>query len=717
MAAIAALAPGVVPVAGSDSTAAAFSVAGQRSTLNNVTLDGLSFGSFSVPAEGLRSTRVITNTYDPARGQFSGGEIASTTRSTNELTGGFTYSRRDPTLEFPGNDSASFSPLYLQDQISGGLGGPIIKDRLFIFASGQFRRLSNPFQSILAATPASLSSLGIQSDSATQFINGVNGLGVPLSNSSVPARRVGDNTVGLVRMDYFLSDANTLTLRGDYREQVQDPTRNSPFALPTNSGTSTTGGGGLAAILTSYFETGIINEFSAYLSKEFQPLQSISRAPLRASPGGIDARLGGTQGVSVLSFGGNSAFPQSGDNSLLELSDEVSYLSKNRAHRVRLGGLLDVARFNQDVTTNRLGTFTYSSLANFIDNDPASFTRTLGSQITHGGTTNGAMYLGDTWRPAEGAQIVYGLRAEGTEVADAPPLNPEIQQLFGLRTSDFPSEVHLSPRVGFSINLTKPDPNDPFSQFLPPFLIRGGFGEFRAKTPVGLYTSAQNATGLTNTEQQLICVGSAVPTPDWSSYISDQSTLPTQCVQTGTVPPQFAGVGKNVTLFDPTFEAPRAWRGSLGIQRRLIGTITASADASYARGVALYGVTDLNLNTTPSFTLADEGNRPVYVPASAIVATTGAINSQASRRYSQYGSVFELSSNLQSDTRQVVFALGGATTLGGTIAQSMAVYARARTISSSVHLLLSGTRIFLFQQRVAIPMSSVGLRAIWMSAT
>ncbi len=145
MSAVAALAPGVVPVAGTDSTSAAFSVAGQRSTLNNTTLDGLSFGSFSVPAEGLRSTRVITNTYDPARGQFSGGEIASTTRGgTDEITGGFTYSRRDPTLEFEGDDSAAVAPTYLQDQISAGLGGPIIKDKLFIFASGQFRRRSDP---------------------------------------------------------------------------------------------------------------------------------------------------------------------------------------------------------------------------------------------------------------------------------------------------------------------------------------------------------------------------------------------------------------------------------------------------------------------------------------------------------------------------------------------------------------------------------------------
>ena len=86
---IATLAPGVVGIAGTDSTDAAFSVAGQRTTTNDITLDGMSFGSGSVPQDAVRSTRVVTSTYDVARGQFSGGLVASTTRSgTNGLTPG-----------------------------------------------------------------------------------------------------------------------------------------------------------------------------------------------------------------------------------------------------------------------------------------------------------------------------------------------------------------------------------------------------------------------------------------------------------------------------------------------------------------------------------------------------------------------------------------------------------------------------------------------------
>src|SRR5207244_7477380 len=93
---VATLQPGVLGVRGSDSTATAFSVAGQRPTANNITMDGMSFGSGSLPQDAVRSIRVITNSYDVARGQFSGGLVACTARGgTNVPRGSFTYAQRD----------------------------------------------------------------------------------------------------------------------------------------------------------------------------------------------------------------------------------------------------------------------------------------------------------------------------------------------------------------------------------------------------------------------------------------------------------------------------------------------------------------------------------------------------------------------------------------------------------------------------------------------
>src|SRR3989442_3659046 len=154
--ALAPLAPGVVGIAETDSTRLAFSVAGQRPTANRITLDGLSFGGAMVPQDAIRSTRVVTNTYDVARGQFSGGLVASTTRSgTNVPQGAFTYNGRDRALAWGGVTASPFSQGYTQNQFGGGMGGPILRDRLFAFCPLQGRRKEPDQPSLANAAAAS----------------------------------------------------------------------------------------------------------------------------------------------------------------------------------------------------------------------------------------------------------------------------------------------------------------------------------------------------------------------------------------------------------------------------------------------------------------------------------------------------------------------------------------------------------------------------------
>src|SRR5690242_2448077 len=208
LAALASLTPGVVAITGTDTTGAAFSVAGQRPDQNQVTLDGLSFlGGTNVPTEAVRQTRVITNTYDVARGQFTGGQVATTTRGgTNQLSGSFSYALRDPSLEFGTDQSTptTFGQGYTQHQLSGGIGGPIIKDKLFYFGAFQLRRRLDPLQTITAADALTLERLGMQPDSADRFRDIVGAYGIPLSVPSIPSDRQSDNGTAIVRVDYHL---------------------------------------------------------------------------------------------------------------------------------------------------------------------------------------------------------------------------------------------------------------------------------------------------------------------------------------------------------------------------------------------------------------------------------------------------------------------------------------------------------------------------------
>jgi len=650
---LATLAPGVVGIVGTDSTAASFSVAGQPPSQNNLTLDGLSFGSGSVPTEAVRGTRVITNTYDVARGQFTGGQVATTTRGgTNLFAGAVGYSLRDPSLEFAQEEENTFTQKYTQNQVNLGIGGPIVKDKLFIFGAASFSRREDPLQSLLAADPLALQRIGANGDSVQRFLGILNKYGLQPTSPLIPDQRLNNNGSAIVRMDYSLGEAHSLMLRGDWRGSTQDASRISPFSVPHSGGDGKTSGGGGMITLTSHWENGLINELRAYTSTDTR-----NTDPYLMVPSGrvvVASTLDdGTSAVSTLQFGVNPSLPQESHTRLIETSDELSRVSTGGAHRVKLGGLLNEQTSSTGSFSNVLGTYTFNSLADFENGTAASFTRTLSTNKREARSVNAALYLGDSWRRTPRLQLTYGLRLEGSKYPDAPPFNPVVDSLFNRRTDQFPSETHLSPRLGFSYSYGGASERQPLGS------IRGGLGEFRGKAPSQIFASAADANGLSNGQSQLICVGPSVPAPDWPAFIENPALVPSSCNGPSQL---FGNQRRNVTLLAPDFGAPRAWRGSFGINRRIAERYTVSVDAAYSRGVAQTSAIDLNLNTVPKFTLAGEGGRPVYTPANSIVPTTGVVALSGSRIQPSFGVVSELNSNLHSDTKQITASLNGITT-------------------------------------------------------
>ena len=264
----------------------------------------------------------------------------------------------------------------------------------------------------------------------------------------------------------------TLTLRGDFRGTGQDPTRLGTLSLPATAGEQAGHGGGLMATLTSRFGT-IINELRAYGSIDHRNASAYVDLPQGRVQ--IASTVGGSaRAISTLVFGGNPGLPTHGDTRLLESSDELSWLPGDASHRIKLGGLLNVQRFEQDATTNRGGTFSYLSLADFEAGRPSQYTRTLAPQLRAGTAVNPAIYLGDTWRQSRALQLNYGMRVEGATFRGAPPVNLQVDSIFGLRTDRFPSELHASPRAGFTLTLGGTPANVPGAP-------QGGFGGGRGR--------------------------------------------------------------------------------------------------------------------------------------------------------------------------------------------------------------------------------------------
>jgi hypothetical protein len=96
-------------------------------------------------------------------------------------------------------------------------------------------------------------------------------------------------------------------------------------------------------------------------------------------------------------------------------------------------------------------------------------------------------------------------------------------------------------------------------------VIRGGIGEFRGRAPTGLFAAAIDATGLPGDQQQLVCIGAAVPVPSWNALPRPTRTPcppPAPTARVGTA--QNANQRPNVSLIDPDFgrHAPGAARSA-----------------------------------------------------------------------------------------------------------------------------------------------------------
>ncbi len=147
------LQPGVQSQVGADlflgsNNPGAVSVNGGRGRSNNYMVNGGDGNDIFVngPAiqpspDAIEEFRVLTNTFDAEYGRNSGSVVNVVTKSgTNAVHGDFYEFLRNDAL----NDRGYFDPFlldYKQNQFGGTLGGPIKKDKAFIFGSYEGNRL------------------------------------------------------------------------------------------------------------------------------------------------------------------------------------------------------------------------------------------------------------------------------------------------------------------------------------------------------------------------------------------------------------------------------------------------------------------------------------------------------------------------------------------------------------------------------------------------
>lgn len=630
------------------------SMAGQPTDQTRLTLDGASLEGTVLPREAVGSTAVVTNTYDVARGQFTGGNVDVRTQAAgNEWGATVRFEGRHPWLQY-GDASGALRQRGAHASVDAGGGGALVRDRLFAYGAFTVRQTTSPRRALEDLDPGALRGLGVSPDSVARFFGLTEGL-LP-GAAGADDRNESALGSGLLRLDAALSPLHSLMLR-----LTGQASHASSFASPlsvagTGTGSDGTGYGVLAQLGSGGAR--LANDLKVQLSRSTQDGSSSDPTAAGIVRVASESGEGGSE-VATLRFAGSPQRVRDTDQRAFEITDNFLLTTPDRNHRFRAGAELGIRELGTRSPADP-GSFAYASLRDLQEGRPAQFTRSLGAAEHHAVAGRAALFLGHQWR-AGVAELSYGLRAERSWHPAQRSVDPLVESAFGATPGDVPSRWRLSPRVGFSLPLSMP-----WDAGVRGTTIQGGIGEFVGALPLQAMGAALAETGLRDVEY-LVCSGPAAPRPDWQAYRRDPGAVPAACADGA---PVFASRFPRATIFASDFGAPRVWRTSLSARGAAAGALDWRLEASLLRGVLQPVAFDRNLRADAGFTNANEAGRRVYVPAAAIDPGTGVPSLLASRRFPELGIVREVTGGGRSRALQLTanmgrfFGLRGSGTVG-----------------------------------------------------
>lgn len=657
LAAMAASLPGVTLIPGADGDPSGYSVLGLTADQNNTTLNGLDFGGSNLPRDAGVSSSLVTAPYDVSRGGFSGGQMNLRTRSgTNFKVRSGSLNLDSPSLQWTDPAARELGQQYSNLSLGGGFAGPIAYDQTFYNFSYQLGRNARDYQTLLNTGAAGLQAAGVAQDSVGRLLSILGQQQIPVTVGGIPNDRLVDNGLLFGAIDWAPPSSTTgqafnLTFSGGWNRQ--DPLFGGVTDLPARSGDRMSWNGGLQARHTNF-----IGYFLSETSLGINGSHNASSPYLNLPAGSVRVNSefeDGTSGVRSLGFGGSPSAYTSGTNLNVAFSNALSWFSMDNKHRWKLTTELRRDGYSLDQTNNRLGTFTYNSLADLAANTPASYTRSLSPRTRDGNQIVGAVSLGDSYRLSNDFQLQYGVRVDANRFGARPDRNTQIEQAFGVRNDVVPNRLSVSPRIGFSWTVGTAAQVAAFDGAVrgPRAVVRGGIGLFQNAPGTQLIGGAIDNTGLPTGVQQLTCVGSATPVPDWDLYLTNPSATPTTCADGSTGTP-FANSAPNVTLFDRDYQSQRSLRSNLSWSGAILNNrFTTNVEATYSRNMNQPSTVDLNFNPEVRFMLPDEDGRPVFVQPTSIVPATGSIASGAGRKTDLFSRVSQQRSDLRSESRQL----------------------------------------------------------------
>jgi Carboxypeptidase regulatory-like domain/TonB-dependent Receptor Plug Domain/TonB dependent receptor len=494
-----------------------FSVNGTRPRANNFLIDGQDDNDYSISGQAYQPTNlgaiqeftVLTNSYGAEYGR-GGGSVSNYIykSGTNTWHGqAWEVNQNSAFATIPSQNKfvgQTTNPRFNENTFGFDVGGPVVKDKLFVFgtiqwdptaqlANGSTLTLPTAFgvstlQTLLPNPNVSLllSALGgltaPQNADGTGAVTGLQnnapncialGSGRPCVQSGFFQRsnvsEQGHDTNYNIRLDYHTSPNDVLTASFIRSTNFLSPDFfNNAFTLPQfdtgQSGTTNVFRGGW----THTFSSTMVNEFRfsyTNIGFTFIPLPASVAGPLGDIPAisfGPDSNYPG--------FGNVTGEPQGRAHNIEQAQDAMS-ISHGR-HTIKVGADITFLAVTDQIPFNNRGSLEYAagggftSLGNFVDDfsggTPGTISRQFGNPTITPNATIYAPYVQDTFRLKDNLTLTAGLRYEywGTvgNAVQFPALDSRIA-VFGIPGATFPGSFgfkqqpathNFGPRLGFA---------------------------------------------------------------------------------------------------------------------------------------------------------------------------------------------------------------------------------------------------------------------------
>ena len=594
----------------------AFTVDGSNAT-SNYFADII--GRYRIPYlygdDSIEEFQVSISPYSAIYGGGAGFVNAVTRSGSNAFHGSaFYYNRNSATGANDALDKAAGFPRPLDalQQFGAGMGGPIVRNRLFFFVDYEQQLRNNPISVInpvLATSPANLPNLLADFNVAPGTVLPPAKGPLPVPNIDTDADVSAGATDPLYHL-YLQQVSNTLfalnsnlgskarkrndlvlTPRLDYQASSRDGLFlsfnvnrfNSPGGVITDP---TVGNYGMQTLANAYVHTfqaslGWTHTFSPSLLNEFHA--STSQDNQISTPTGLAQNIPTLILDSPAPFIlGNAPFSVGRVfERQYSLSDRVDYVIGK--HTLQFGfdfnRAWDADHNDGGADPNEaidfgsfLGSYEFSNLEDFALGEYNIFSQTSGNPTFSFSVPYYGFYVQDTFRVLPKLTIEAGLR-EDFQVYPQPAENPA----FPL-TGQYPNQFRrLAPRVGFA---WQPESKT---------VVRGGFGQFYTNMNGLNYRNAVVSNGLAS-QQSSVNTSYTTGSPD-QQVPTFPNILPANS-------PLF-GASPDISLVSPQFRVPYILQASLQIEREISENTTLTIGTMWNHGVHLLSGSAYDLNLNP----------------------------------------------------------------------------------------------------------------------